>query len=59
MQIKTSMDHRWNDTNTENPQYSDKTRSNPTLSTTNPTWTGPGSNPSFRGDRPAITAYKK
>jgi hypothetical protein len=24
-----------------------------TLSTTNPTWTDPGSNPDFRGERPA------
>jgi hypothetical protein len=25
-----------------------------TLSTTNPTWTDPGSNPGLRGERPAI-----
>jgi hypothetical protein len=30
-----------------------KTCPSATLSTTNPTWTDPGSNPGLRGDRPA------
>jgi hypothetical protein len=42
------MEHRWNTTDREKPKYSGKN-----LSTTNPTWTGPGSNPGLRGDRPA------
>jgi hypothetical protein len=37
----------------EKPKYSGKTCPSSTLSTTNPTWTDPGSNPRLRGDRPA------
>jgi hypothetical protein len=32
-----------------------KTCPSATLSTTNPTWTGPGSNPGLRGGRPAVS----
>jgi hypothetical protein len=37
----------------ENGSTRRKTCPRATLSTTNPTWTNPGSNPGFRGDRPA------
>jgi hypothetical protein len=35
------------------PKYSEKTYSSATLSTTNPTWPDPGSNPGRRGGKPA------
>jgi hypothetical protein len=35
------------------PKYSEKTYPSATLSTTNPTWPDPGSNPSRRGGKPA------
>jgi hypothetical protein len=47
------MEHRWNDTDRGKPKYSGKTCPSVTLSTTNPTWTDPGSNPGLRGGRPA------
>ena len=47
------MEHRWNETDRGKPKYSGKTCPSATLSTTNPTWTDPGSNPDFRGERPA------
>jgi hypothetical protein len=47
------MEHRWNETDRGKPKYSGKTRPSATLSSTNPTWTDPGSNPDLRGDRPA------
>jgi hypothetical protein len=37
----------------ENRSTRGKTRPIATLSTTNPTWTDPGSNPGLRGKRPA------
>jgi hypothetical protein len=37
----------------ENRSTRGKTCSSATLSTTNPTWTDPGSNPGLRGERPA------
>ena len=37
----------------ENRSIRGKTRCSATLSTTNPTWTDPGSNPGLRGERPA------
>jgi hypothetical protein len=37
----------------ENRRSRRKTCPNATLSTTNPTWTDPGSNPGFRVERPA------
>jgi hypothetical protein len=37
----------------ENRSTRGKTRPSATLSTTNPTWTDPGSNPGLRGGRPA------
>jgi hypothetical protein len=37
------MEHRWDDIDRGRPKYS----------TTNPTWTDPGSNPGLRGGRPA------
>jgi hypothetical protein len=35
------------------PKYAEKTRPSATLSTTNPTWSDPGSNPGRRGGNPA------
>jgi hypothetical protein len=37
----------------ENRSTRRKTYPSDTLSTTNPTWTNPGSNPGLRGERPA------
>jgi hypothetical protein len=37
----------------ENQSTRRKTCPSATLSTTNPTWTDPGSNPGLRGERPA------
>jgi hypothetical protein len=37
----------------ENRSTRGKTCPSATLSTTNPTWTDPGLNPGFRGERPA------
>jgi hypothetical protein len=37
----------------ENRSTPGKTFPNATFSTTNPTWTDPGSNPCLRGERPA------
>jgi hypothetical protein len=42
------MEHRWNETDRGKPKYSGKN-----LSTTNPTWTNPESNPGLHGERPA------
>ena len=42
------MEHRWNEIDRRNRKYSGKN-----LSTTNPTWTDPGSKPSLHGGRPA------
>jgi hypothetical protein len=47
------MEHRWNETDREKPSTWGKTCPSATLSTTNPTWTDPGSNPGLRGGRPA------
>jgi hypothetical protein len=48
------MEHRWNEIDRGKPKNSgEKTCPSATLSTTNPTWTGPGSNPGCRGGRPA------
>jgi hypothetical protein len=43
----------WNEEWQGKPKYSEKTCSSATLSTTNPTWPGPGSNPGRRGGKPA------
>jgi hypothetical protein len=48
------MEHRWNETDTWKLKYlGGKTCLSATFSTTNPTWTDPGSNPDLRGERPA------
>jgi hypothetical protein len=44
------MEHRWNETDRGKPKY---TNASAILSTTNPTWIDPGSNPGLRGGRPA------
>jgi hypothetical protein len=46
-------EHRWNEIDKGKPKYSGETCPNVTLSTTNPTWTDPGSNLGLRGERPA------
>jgi hypothetical protein len=43
----------WNKVWQWKPKYSEKTCLNVTLSTTNPTWPGPDSNPGRRGGKPA------
>jgi hypothetical protein len=48
------MGHRWNEIDRGKPKYSGgKTCPSATLSTTNPTWTDPGSNPGLCSERPA------
>jgi hypothetical protein len=48
------MEHRWNEIDRGKLRYSGgRTCPNATLSTTNPTWTDPGSNPDLRGERQA------
>ena len=47
------MEHRWNEIDRGKPKYSGKTCPSATFSTTNLTWTGPGSNLGLRGGRPA------
>jgi hypothetical protein len=43
----------------ENRRTRGKTCLSATLSTTNPTWTDPGSNPGLRGGRPAVNRPKR
>jgi hypothetical protein len=43
----------WNENCQGKPKYSEKTRLSATLSTRNPTWPDPGSNPGRRGGKPA------
>jgi hypothetical protein len=47
------MGHRWNEIDREKPKYSGKNLSQYHLSTTNPTWIDPESNPGLRDERPA------
>jgi hypothetical protein len=47
------MEHRWKEIDRGKPKYSEKNCPSATLFTTNPTWTDPGLNPGFRGERPA------
>jgi hypothetical protein len=44
---------RWNEDWQGNPKYSEKICPSATLSTKNPTWPDPGSNPGRRGGKPA------
>jgi hypothetical protein len=44
---------RWNGIDKEKPKNSEKNISSATLSTTNLTWTDPGANAIFHGERPA------
>jgi hypothetical protein len=54
MQMKMSMEHWWKHTVAKTPKYLEKkTFPTATLSTTNLTWTGLGSNPGVRGERAA------
>jgi hypothetical protein len=46
------MEHPWNEIDRGKPKNSGG-KPSATLSTTNPTWTDPGSNPGLRGGRPA------
>jgi hypothetical protein len=47
---------RWNENWQGKPKYSEKTCPSATLSTTNPTWSDLGSNPSCRGGKPATNS---
>jgi hypothetical protein len=47
------MEHRWNETDWGKRSTRGRTCPSATLSTINPTWIDPGSNPCLRGDRPA------
>jgi hypothetical protein len=40
------------------PKYSEKTCSSATLSTTNPTWPDPGSNPARRNGKPTTNCFR-
>ena len=46
-----NMGHWWNDTDRSELKYSEKTCPSATLSTINPTWMAPQSNPGLRGQR--------
>jgi hypothetical protein len=50
------MEHRWNEIHRENRSTRGKTCPIATLSTTNPIWTDPASNPGLRGGRPAANS---
>jgi hypothetical protein len=50
------MEHRWNEIDRGKPKNSEKTCPSATLSTTNPTWTDPGSSPGLHGGRPAANS---
>jgi hypothetical protein len=52
-QVLQLMVHQWNEIDREKPTTRRKTCPSATLSTTNFTWTDPGSNPGLRGERPA------
>jgi hypothetical protein len=47
------MEHQWNEIDRGKQTTRRKTCPSATLSTTNPTWTDPGSNPGLRNGRPA------
>jgi hypothetical protein len=48
-------EQRWNDIDRGKSKNRRKTCTSTTLSTTNPTWIDPGTNPGLRGERPATT----
>jgi hypothetical protein len=52
-QVLQLMEHQWNEIDRRKPTTRRKTCPSATLSTTNPTWTDPGSNSGLRGERPA------
>jgi hypothetical protein len=47
----------WNEDWQGKPKYSEKTYPSATLSSTNPTWPDPGSNPGRRGGKPATNRF--
>jgi hypothetical protein len=49
---------RWNEDWHGKPKYSETTCPSATLSTTNPTWPDPGSNPGRRGGKPATNRLR-
>jgi hypothetical protein len=51
-QVLQLMEHQWNKINRGKPTTRRKTCPSATLSSTNLTWTDPGSNPGLRGERP-------
>jgi hypothetical protein len=52
------MEHRWKKLTGQNRSTRGKTCLSSTLSTTNPTWTDPGSNPGLSGARPAANRLR-
>jgi hypothetical protein len=52
-QVLQLMEHQWKEIDRGKPTTRRKTCPSATLSTTNPTWTDQGSNPSLRSGRPA------
>jgi hypothetical protein len=52
-QVLQLMEHLWNEIDRGKPTTRKKTCPSATLSTTNPTWTEPGSNAGLRSGRPA------
>jgi hypothetical protein len=52
-QVLQVMGHQWNEIDRGKPTTRRKTCPSATLSTTNPTWTDPGSKPGLRSGRPA------
>jgi hypothetical protein len=52
-QVLQLMENQWKEIDRGKPTSRRKTCPSATLSTTNLTWTDPGSNPGLRGERPA------
>jgi hypothetical protein len=55
-QVLQGMEHQWNEIDRGKPTTPRKTCPSANLSTTNPTWTDPGSNPGLRSGRPATNS---
>jgi hypothetical protein len=57
-QVLQVMEHQWNEIDRGKRTTRRKTCPSATLSTTNPKWTDPGSNPGIRGERPATNRLR-
>jgi hypothetical protein len=51
MNERVLMERWWNGTRKEQPQYPEKNRSDATVPTANPTWSGRGLGPVIRGEK--------